>query len=58
MTPAQREAALRLADDMDTPITAWADQVVDLLRELAAAPQQRQPNDDDLSVESMTGEQQ
>ena len=38
MTPTQREAALRLADDMDTPISVWADHVAHLLRELAAEP--------------------
>lgn len=39
MTPTQREAALRLADDMNTPISVWADHVAHLLRELAAEPQ-------------------
>ena len=40
MTPTQREAALRLADDMDTPISVWADHVAHLLRELASEPVQ------------------
>ena len=35
ITTTQREAARRLADDMDTPISVWADQVAHLLRELA-----------------------
>ena len=40
MTPDQRTAALRLADDMDTPISVWADHVAHLLRELASEPVQ------------------
>lgn len=45
MTPTQREAALRLADDMDTPISVWADQVAHLLRELLAEPR-GEPDDE------------
>ena len=40
MNKEQRAAALRLADDMDTPISVWADHVAHLLRELAAEPVQ------------------
>ena len=39
MTPQQREAALRLADNMDLPLEAWMDQAATMLRELAAEPQ-------------------
>ena len=39
MTPTQREAALRLADNMDLSLEAWMDQAATMLRELAAEPQ-------------------
>jgi len=47
MTPAQRAAALRLADALDADDFDIMHDAATILRELAAAPQQRQPLTDE-----------